>query len=732
MVEETFHEIVLNPTEFQYIHLERMYPNSLACPCTSFSVSHKTFISINPIYHQICSSDFVSLVWLAFLGDNEYLYFELFHNYRVNTRSQFQLLATLCQSVRQMIDNAFRVFNETQFISSQIVSQQMFHSKTISLIEDWKLITKNKFVHTIQLIQATNQGNQLMNDFFNFNLDIDSMSGQVRSIPLNYSNCSCALSEDCHTPMLKIKFIWSLTPKIIGTIPNFFTGCSPIKALLQSTLQCFYNQTCINMVATFDDLGSGINVSRLDETRNSPDETIESIVKVLMVDEWQSNFSFTLYYNTCAPSSCIFHYTSQRSVFILITTMIGIYGGLSTGFQILALICLRLVVKIIENLSGRAMMQFIRNIFMCRNEQQIARRLHFILVVTALFAIFLAYFFTPQSKTTLTIKPSLSTYQYLVKHYSDFLQCSCSQIGIPYHSFLKIEPQFHEVCSSVFVTDRWITYVYDQGNFFNSTDFRATSASQFQLLASFCQLSQETLNNALWKLNTTDYIDAQLSPPNILNEKIRATIRKFQVATSSSLANSLDLIRLTTEANMLMSVLFTNWKFNDANVTGENGLLYTTPISYQECNCGLSSRCTQPSKGMMTGCYPLEALLQSTFECFYDQECIDFNGIFKALNSSLSISSKFAANTTIELILNELMVENYSINISYERYYAQCTPWSCSYLYIQRHTAMDILTSLISLYSGLVIIFQWIVTVIIRIFLSRIRTINQQIVVQNS
>jgi hypothetical protein len=52
---------------------------------------------------------------------------------------------------------------------------------------------------------------------------------------------------------------------------------------------------------------------------------------------------------------------------------------------------------------------------------------------------------------------------------------------------------------------------------------------------------------------------------------------------------------------------------------------------------------------MISGCYPLEAPLQSTPQYFYDQQCIDANETFQALDSSF-ISGYFNIDSTIEFI----------------------------------------------------------------------------------
>jgi hypothetical protein len=156
-------------------------------------------------------------------------------------------------------------------------------------------------------------------------------------------------------------------------------------------------------------------------------------------------------------------------------------------------------------------------------------------------------------------------------------------------------------------------------------------------------------------------------------------------------------------------------------------IVHTAPLDYQECSCGTSSKCVQSSQGMMAGCYPLEALLQSTLQCFYNQTCIDPTNTFQALNASTSISSRFPINSTIESVLDKLMIEDYSINISYEKYFSQCQPVSCSYSYIGRRSILDVTSSIIVIYGGLAIIARLIVVLFLKLYLIKNRRINPQI-----
>ncbi len=69
-----------------------------------------------------------------------------------------------------------------------------------------------------------------------------------------------------------------------------------------------------------------------------------------------------------------------------------------------------------------------------------------------------------------------------------------------------------------------------------------------------------------------------------------------------------------------------------------------------------------------------------------------------------SIPSQYQKNSTVESIINQLMVEKWVNNVTYEKYYVGCAPSSCSY--IKRRPALDVVVLLLKLYGGLVIIMK--------------------------
>jgi hypothetical protein len=544
------------------------------------------FISIKPVYHQICQSDFVSSLWIDSLLESQVFDSIRFMDRQANVGTQFVLLNAFCESVQQTVDDARRVFLQAQFVSVQVIAQQIFDLQIHSLIQDWELSTSNRYQRGIQLIRATNQGNQLMSDLSNFKIQVNRTSNQVISIPKTYSNCSCALTGSCRTPVTLGNWYFENNTSVYVeflTFPNFFTGCFSVDALLQSTLEYFYNRTYVTALEThfilpFSTNNGSLNMSPLVITGQWPNEmieTVDSIVGRLMVNLWIRNISFASYYNACAPISCTFEYTSRRHILIVIITVIGIFGGLSTGLEIFTLIVVRFAEKIIDGYFRLRLMQFIRKVFTCPNEQQMARRLHFVLVVVTLSIFYFFSFFSLQPITIQITKPSLSIYQNSSANFPDTFQCSCSKIAFKHRSFLTIKPRFHQLCSSEFMSKNWIAYIYDEGNLstrFDRTNFGAQINGQFQLLVSLCELSQKTVHDGLLQLGATDYIDAQLTPSILLEKRINTTISGFQLRTYKSFLGTLDLIREMTGANTLMSIYGSSWKFNDFDISREHSI----------------------------------------------------------------------------------------------------------------------------------------------------------------
>lgn len=366
-------------------------------------------------------------------------------------------------------------------------------------------------------------------------------------------------------------------------------------------------------------------------------------------------------------------------------------------------------------LSLRAMKTWLSTLIHQRRRLRV--QLHFILLVATLSSIASVSISRRVTIKNEILYPSLQNYEQLSTESVSRLQCPCTQASIPNRLFmnLSISGQ-HQVCSSSFVTEEWLSTLVpsDPISTHSVYDFRKIAIGVFQLLASLCRLSEKYVTDEIFNLMARNYINPYVVPRTQFTKQVQSLIDQFQSMISVEFLATVRLIRKMISDNTLMTVFETNWRWTSFNLVDLDtpiGLeLYTEPIVYNgSCSCGLSSHCVQPSStalGFMIGCYPFEALLKSTMECLYHVSCFSqiqsVTRLFQPLNQS--ISSRYEKNSTIESILDSLMIEQWASNFSYENYFDSCVPISCSYSYIEHNLSLDVLALLLGLYGGLVII----------------------------
>ncbi len=341
-------------------------------------------------------------------------------------------------------------------------------------------------------------------------------------------------------------------------------------------------------------------------------------------------------------------------------------------------------------------------------------------------------------KTVTVSTPSLTQYSQLSSTFPQTLQCTCSQASINYAKFIYMEYSLHQVCSSVFVDQNWIDYLQRHSRTtILRNDFRSTGSSAFQALRVFCKLINQTISDGLVQFYSNQYVSTSLRPSLLMQSEIKSLIDQFRSSLSKKFSLSYSMIRDIIQANALFSGLGTNYHLDIVN----NQNVSTVANTYNGCNCASSPTCvTQysiyqyPSEtslfdipGLYTGCYVTEALLQSSLECFYSQSCIDELQSYlipaspvkmTALNSSLS--SVYSMSSTIQQLVDNLMIEQWNPSLSYERYYDQCNPTQCTYTDIDdtfklhKNIILNIVIILLAIIGGLNTVLRCVVPLLVR------------------
>lgn len=345
LLTETSNITVSYPSQSEYQRLSKVYFDTLQCPCSQISVLQNEFITITNTYHQVCSSDFIKDIWLqCMLGDQEW-----FDRYEADLRgrgaSYFLFLSLLCTLSQRTVNSAIDEFLNSAFVNAQMISESEFQLQTAVIFNQFKTSTAQKYSRILTLVYEITESSAFvssysMNWFWWLKYNSSIATIPTKSVEIQ-DGCYCGTRSNCTTSG---GFYNPYSNIVNFTIPGFNVGCSPVKTLLQSTLECFYNQTCTDLVlyyATIDLIGEGdihsfVNVSAMDSTRASRFKTdilIQELVDELFVEEWQTNISYSSFYNKCAIAYCSYEVERPHNFIYIVSKIIGLYGGLSVALR---------------------------------------------------------------------------------------------------------------------------------------------------------------------------------------------------------------------------------------------------------------------------------------------------------------------------------------------------------------------------------------------------------------
>lgn len=368
-------------------------------------------------------------------------------------------------------------------------------------------------------------------------------------------------------------------------------------------------------------------------------------------------------------------------------------------------------------------------------KQVYATRLYLVSLIIICPVLVLYTLLNQKSITLIVQLRDLQQYNDLRVKYPTTVSCPCSDISISYDRFIELDPVYHQICSSDFVTQQWSEYLYDASRMYQK-NYHSTASVQFQILSVLCEQAQQNVNNSLVQFFSTKFISGQLVSADLLQIQVESIVASLRKATPQTFRQALAILTDLIYGNAFMNAYETNWKFTVYD-TSHFAAVYTNPQSYgSSCNCATSPNCAQVATlvdqwnstvpGLLIGCYPHVSMLQSTLACLYDQQCLDLilnafwkstsdNNDFRTLNSSLLSTNSVDVNETVQAMVNRLFVDRWHYSYSYQKYYEQCRPSYCTYSYIQNSDAIFVVTTLMALYGGIAIMLKILSKLIINV-----------------
>ncbi|CAF1074494.1 unnamed protein product [Adineta steineri] len=603
------------PSLTTYDRLMVDHSDTLQCPCSSISSIYNRYITIEPVFHQVCSSPFSSDHWrenvTAELAPNVSVYDA--RDYRLFLSAHLQCLTGLCNLSMQSVNDSIGQLLSSLYITTQLQSPTAFQTHIDSVV----------------------QQNFLTN------------ASLALTEPVTYDNdCSCAFYANCTT---QAGFFETNSSEIIA-IKGLKIGCTPSESFLSSTLECFYDSSCINLIETKIKNTTIMNTTYVTEllyansSRFLPNTTIIDLVNELFIETWLTTMNYSAYFDYCSPTYCSYTYIQQLSSLYTVTLLLGLYGGLSV---VLKWICPKIVYILFK-------------IYQYRKKQ--SNRVTFAHTTEAVVI-----------ETDITANTSIN------------------------HQNTTV----HSESESTVSTPETISYLVLLRSMF--IGFLVLMLVAVALIGPFVYFSRHGKNQA-----------TEIMPSCQLTFQFVLSFPTGYIYSPKSFAISIRLNNITNSNDTSMNcICATNPQCLSQVVLSE---WQTTVINGQN----LSGPYTMP--GIITGCFTIDSLLLSTLECFYSNFCLSIlyyymNSTQYDLNTDFGVSlidvpplvyeplmSSFLPNTSLQIIVQQMMVEQWNSSILFDKYYETCSPTYCAYTQtVRTKTFVRVLITFVSTIGGLTV-----------------------------
>ncbi len=326
---DTFTVAISSP--WQYEQLQEQYGvDALNCPCSQVSIRYSSFTDLECNFHAVCTSYFISDLFLQQL-------FEIYNESNITDATtdaftlhgtafaHFQALRTLCNLVKDYFTDTREQYLNSSVIYASIIDNEVFDEQMNASLSQFRSTLPGEFVSSLQLVRSIMQGNAFVSLYstnwypviYNW-----TAGANVYMQPQYYGNCSCLTSSSC-------------TQQSSPFIPGYLVGCTPFESLLRSSIECLYDQTCINDFTVYLGLPlPGPKPINISETRFLQQNTIETIVEQMFIETCSSTVSYNQFFEKCNPISCSVSLVRRNGLFIVITILLGLYGGLTVALKI--------------------------------------------------------------------------------------------------------------------------------------------------------------------------------------------------------------------------------------------------------------------------------------------------------------------------------------------------------------------------------------------------------------
>jgi len=280
----------------------------------------------------------------------------------------WQLIRSFCQSATTTIVDTLNQFENSLLINSMLLTEELFEAKVQATLHSLRQQASSNFIQSRTVVHKITQSNQLVTGLLT---NYIATTKEFGSVPPNYpvyvtpsknisaligmfanryisknSTIVCSCNKNVSCPLPGNIYLYNISEtlgiydmnkiKATETLPGIIIDCLPIQMTLSSTLECFYNQSCLNILLS--SYQKQINISILDQslpTRFISTTKIELLINELFIEEILKKTNYTEYYSQCKPNICHYTYSSRFNWIYVLTILFGLFGGIATVLRLI-------------------------------------------------------------------------------------------------------------------------------------------------------------------------------------------------------------------------------------------------------------------------------------------------------------------------------------------------------------------------------------------------------------
>lgn len=258
IVQHTVTYYVKLPSIDKYRQLVNQYP-SLMCECQQTTTSYSVFVSFAPAFHQICSSLYAQTAFTVHYGNITDMFFLGRFSYSVTMTTLVGAIPTLCSKTKRIVSESILTYLETTYLSTYLTHEDEFISSVNISINNLKTSLPARISHFFQLLRNIVHGNQLLSSVFSnakiqYNTSSIADESKINLLWLNSINesCNCGASSDSCTVFYDDYCNHTYTYQFTDACPfpgkGIAISCDPYDACLFSTMECFFDPVCADIV----------------------------------------------------------------------------------------------------------------------------------------------------------------------------------------------------------------------------------------------------------------------------------------------------------------------------------------------------------------------------------------------------------------------------------------------------------------------------------------------------